>query len=67
MSQLLTQKEKQEIITSIKTQTSVYHMAHELGQKGVTNYRDSSRELQSLCTDEIEIELVNKYISGNNN
>ena len=41
-----------------------FMLAYKEGLKGVTNYRDSSRELQSLCTDKVALELVNKYISG---
>jgi len=41
----------------------VYMMAYEEGLKGITIYRDGSRQLQPLCTGQVGLELVSKYFS----
>ncbi len=38
---------------------NVFIMAHEQGLKGITVYRDKSRDLQPLCTSETGLQLVN--------
>jgi len=41
----------------------VFMMAYKEGLKGITVYRDGSRQLQPLSTGEIGLELVRKYVS----
>ncbi len=43
---------------------SVFMMAHESGLKGITVYRDSSREQQPQCTGDLGLDLVDRYFAG---
>jgi len=42
----------------------VFVMAFEQGLKGITVYRDQSRELQPFCTSELGMQLVNQMFEG---
>jgi ribonucleoside-diphosphate reductase alpha chain len=42
----------------------VFLMAYESGLKGITAYRDGSRELQPLAIGEIGVELARRYVTG---
>ena len=42
----------------------VFTMAFKQGLKGITVYRDASRELQPLCTSETGLELVRDYFAA---
>ena len=43
----------------------VFFMAHEHGLKGITIYRDASRELQPQCTGQLGLDLVDRYFEKN--
>ena len=47
--------------------TQVFIMAHKEGLKGITVYRDNSRELQPLSTGEMGVEMVCEYACRQNN
>jgi ribonucleoside-diphosphate reductase alpha chain len=47
--------------TTKKEMARVFMMAYEQGLKGITGYRDESRELQPLSTGETGLELVCEY------
>ena len=42
--------------------SNLFILAYEQGLKGTTCYRDKSRKLQSLSTNEVGVKLVDKYL-----
>lgn len=48
---------------TVEDVADVFMLAYEQGVKGVTCYRDSSRELQSLSAGEMGVELVSEYFN----
>ena len=49
--------------TTREDMAKVFMMAYEAGLKGITVYRDGSRQLQPLSTGEVGLKLVNEYVS----
>ncbi|KTB49188.1 ribonucleoside-diphosphate reductase class II [Dehalogenimonas alkenigignens] len=52
-------------LTTPQQQADIFLFGYREGVKGITLYRDSSRELESLCADEKAHKLVAEYISAN--
>jgi ribonucleoside-diphosphate reductase alpha chain len=51
--------------TTPQQQADIFLLGYHEGLKGVTLYRDASRELQPLCADEKAHKLVGEYIAAN--
>lgn len=52
-------------ITTPDEQADIFLFGYREGVKGITLYRDASRELESLCADEKAHKLVGDYIKAN--
>ncbi|PPD58061.1 adenosylcobalamin-dependent ribonucleoside-diphosphate reductase [Dehalogenimonas etheniformans] len=51
--------------TTPQKQADIFLFGYREGVKGITLYRDASRELESLCADEKAHKLVTEYIKAN--
>lgn len=51
--------------TTPQEQADIFLFGYREGVKGITLYRDSSRELESLCADEKAHKLVAEYVAAN--
>ena len=51
--------------TTPQEQADIFLFGYREGVKGITLYRDASRELESLCADEKAHKLVGEYIKAN--
>ncbi|AKG54363.1 ribonucleotide reductase class II [Dehalogenimonas sp. WBC-2] len=48
--------------TTREEEAEIFILGYHDGLKGITLYRDSSRELQALCADEKAVKLVGEYV-----